>query len=253
LIRLSANSWSDGKERYMQSLFRRGRVVLWLLALTSLAIAPSPAVAAPIAIVPAGLNSGDTFHLIFLTDGGRDATSFDINDYNAFVQAEADAVGLNLINGQPISWYAIASTTAVDARDNIGNVAAPIFRLDGAPVALNEADMFNGLVPDSSVNLTPTGNVLDTVAWTGSNRSGVEASDMIYGNAGLGGTTSSAAVGLTKNVDGNARWLLQSFAPRTAVERFYAISGPITVVPEPTAIVLLLSAVSALVFRRASR
>ena len=37
-----------------------------------------------------GLQPGDAYHLFFVTDGMRDATSTDIADYNAFVRAEAE-------------------------------------------------------------------------------------------------------------------------------------------------------------------
>lgn len=69
-------------------------------------------------IIPAGLNPGDTYHLVFVTDGTRDAMSINIEDYNDFVQAEA---ALNpAITGTDIGvqYHAIASTATVDASDN---------------------------------------------------------------------------------------------------------------------------------------
>ena len=43
--------------------------------------------------VPDGLQPGDMYHLVFVTDGARDGESNAIADYNAFVQAEAERSG----------------------------------------------------------------------------------------------------------------------------------------------------------------
>ena len=40
--------------------------------------------------LPAGLNPGDEYQLVFLTSGQTDATSNDIGTYNIFVQGEAE-------------------------------------------------------------------------------------------------------------------------------------------------------------------
>ena len=37
-------------------------------------------------VVPPGLPVGDPYHLVFVTHQGRDATSSDIADYDAFVR-----------------------------------------------------------------------------------------------------------------------------------------------------------------------
>ena len=55
------------------------------------------------------LNPGDTYHLVFVTEGTRDATSTDIADYNAFVKAEAERPGATTEN-LGINWFAIGST-----------------------------------------------------------------------------------------------------------------------------------------------
>lgn len=67
--------------------------------------------------VPPGLNPGDEYHLVFVTEGTRDATSHDIADHNAFVQAEAEREGATT-EDFGIHWFAIGSTATVNARDN---------------------------------------------------------------------------------------------------------------------------------------
>ena len=60
------------------------------------------------------------YHLVLVTEGTRDATSSDIADYNAFVQAEAERDGA-VTQNFGIDWFVIASTATVHARD-AGNV-----------------------------------------------------------------------------------------------------------------------------------
>lgn len=50
----------------------------------------------PLALAtPSGLNPGDTFRFIFVTDGLTPATSADISTFNAFVQSEAAGATYN--------------------------------------------------------------------------------------------------------------------------------------------------------------
>ena len=44
---------------------------------------------AALVVVPPGLAPGAQYRLVFMTDGTRDATSTDINDYNTFVTNQA--------------------------------------------------------------------------------------------------------------------------------------------------------------------
>ena len=59
-------------------------------------------------LVPAGLNPGDTYQLVFVTAGGHNAYSTpDIGVYNAFVQAQAELFG-SITENYGIHWHAIA-------------------------------------------------------------------------------------------------------------------------------------------------
>jgi hypothetical protein len=114
---------------------------------------------AALVVVPADLAPGTQYRLVFVTNGTRDATSFDINDYNTFVtnQVTGSALATQLttagFNLGTITWKAIASTqaggssTGVTARDNTGtnpsSTGVPIYLIDGNRVANNNADLWD--------------------------------------------------------------------------------------------------------------
>ena len=99
-------------------------------------------------LVPTGINAGDGFRLLFVTSGGRDATSTDIDDYNAFVQ-EAAAAGHADIQPYSGLFRALASTDAVDAIDNTATThttaepGVPIWWLNGPKAADNYGDFYD--------------------------------------------------------------------------------------------------------------
>ena len=128
---------------------------------------------AAVVLTPAGLSPGDTYHLVFLTAGVRDATSSVIGDYNDFVTTEVASLIADLLAaGYPgVTWKVIGSTAAEDARDNIGVISDEIYRTDGVLVAANEAALFdassNHLL--ASINITQAAVSLGvSTAWTGS-------------------------------------------------------------------------------------
>ena len=89
-------------------------------------------------LVPEGVQPGDTYHLVFVTEGTRDAGSTDMADYNAFVQAEAERPGA-ITENFGIDWFAIGSTATVNARDN-AVVEAPVYLLDGLTKVANDLE-----------------------------------------------------------------------------------------------------------------
>jgi hypothetical protein len=50
---------------------------------------------------PVGLNPGDQFRFVFLTDDPSDATSFNISDYDAYVNSEANGA---TYDGTTVTW-----------------------------------------------------------------------------------------------------------------------------------------------------
>ena len=132
-----------------------------------------------VAFVP-DLPPGSIYHLAFVTNGGRDATSDQISDYDAFVNANADAnpdlAGIN--------WLSLGSTPTVDAIDHVP-ISGPIYRLDGELLANDQADLWDGdiLAP---INVTPSGAVF--------------RGDLVYTGSYLDGTAHPCSLGSPEDV-----------------------------------------------------
>jgi hypothetical protein len=121
-----------------------------------------------IATVPPGLNPGDTYRLVFVTSTTRDAASANIADYNTHVSAAAAAV--TELNALGTTWTCIGSTNAVNANANTltraSDPSAPIYRLDGAPVATGNTDLWDGSIANA-IKINELGNAVDVYVWTG--------------------------------------------------------------------------------------
>jgi hypothetical protein len=87
--------------------------------------------AGPVLTTPAGLSPGQSFRFAFVTDGITGASSSNIADYNNFVNSQA---GGATYNGVVVTWIAIASTSTVNAIDNVGQTATPVYLADGTRV-----------------------------------------------------------------------------------------------------------------------
>ncbi len=153
-------------------------------------------------VVPPGLQPGEQYRILFLTDGARDATSTDIADYDAFVTAEAES-------SPPMAalqtrWRAVAGTPGLSASEHTETVPGspganvPIYRPDGVRVETGSRQLWlarssNPLL--SSPAVTQTG-VLTTgvVVWTGTNPTGILAGAIALGRdrptAGTSGSRS---------------------------------------------------------------
>ena len=172
--------------------------------------------------MPAGLEPGDTFQLVFVTSTQRDPNSPLIDDYNQFVQSAANAAGIGDTVG--ITWKAIGSTAAVDARDN-AFVSAPVYRLDGVQVATSFDDLWDGVL-SNPINLTETGSFLTTIpysgqgsTWTGTDTSG---SATVYPL----GSGWNVTVGKSDKVDW--KWIAGSVWNSDHLH-FYSLSAVLTV------------------------
>lgn len=224
-----------------------------LLVLTVAVVGIASRSEAATIILPAGLNPGDHYRLIFVTSTTRDATSSNIADYNDFVSAVAasnpDLFGLG------VTWTAIGSTDTVNATDNIGASLSTvgIYRLDGAKVAAGTAGLFSfdGTMATyilAPVNITESGNAPVTLVWTGTADDGHGAgpySGVMY----TLGSTNVLAGGLDYD------WLFYDVPPATSLLPMYAISSEITVmgdaaVPEPGCIGLTALGAAFLLFAR---
>lgn len=207
-----------------------------LIAYAIIAATSTTVFAAPIT-QPGDLAPGDSYRLVFVTSTTRDATSSDIGDYNSFVAGVA--AGESGLAALGTTWKAIGSTTSVHAHDNtdsnpaVDGTGVPIYRLDGTRIANNYVDLW-----DSSL-IAPVATFEDGMAtamfsnrvWTGTVSSGFvnpsfplgATEDVIYGNP----------------LSAFSGWTTTSIVEDPSVPyHMYAMSGVITVVPEPSTSVL---------------
>lgn len=187
---------------------------------------------------PAGLNPGDHFRFVFVTDGIRNATSTNIADYDIFVNAQA---GGATYNGVVVNWLAIGSTDSVDAIDHVGQATAPVFLSDGTLVTntTTAAGIWSGaLVHDINLDLAASPVSPLFFVWTGTNPTGT----------GFGGPLGSATPQVGSTTDTNGAWISSGRSPSADLRNLYGISSILAVpqraVPEPSTLTLLGTAVS---------
>jgi hypothetical protein len=110
-----------------------------------------------------------------VTSTTRNALSSNIADYNAFVSAVATAVPE--LNAPGTTWWAIASSPTVDARDNTSTnhvsdgVGVPVYNLGGFVVANGNVQLWSGGIVNS-IRYTESGTPLVAGPWTGSDAIG---------------------------------------------------------------------------------
>jgi len=210
-------------------------IVSLIVICASFAVMPLAASAVPIT-VPTDLNPGDTYRLAFVTSATEFATSSNIADYNAFVTGVAN--GVPQLAALGTTWTAIGSTSTVDARDNTGtnpsSTGVPIYRLDDMRIADNNADLWSGGTNalQNPLNTTETNGLAPLIApWTGSLGDGTARPNNFLGSGSIvqGGNTSSTTVS----------WILGGQLSDSLSLPFYAMSGEITIVPEPSTMVLV--------------
>ena len=142
-----------------------------------------PEVPANWSLKPSGLPNGAQFRLLFLSSTKRTASSTDIATYNTFVQTRA-AAGHTDIQSYSSGFRAVGCTAAVDARDNTLTTGTgfPIYWLNGAKVADDYADFYDGSWDDEANDKNESGtNGPDTseqanYPFTGCAHNGTEAS-----------------------------------------------------------------------------
>lgn len=224
-----------------------------VFVLLLLACDPSLCRAGVILHTPGGLNPGDTFRFVFVTDGTIDATSSAISTYDAFVTAQA---GGATYNGRTVSWQAIGSTATVNAVDHVGLSTGGVFLASGTEVATSTTANLGGLWYDdpadpsganSGTLLHPidqdlTGQLLTEAVWTGT------AKSFPFGHTSvnpLGGTPGNPFAKPGYSGASNSDWIASTiFGDRyTNHYAMYGISEvltvPAAVVPEPSTFALL--------------
>ena len=193
-------------------------------------------------LTPAGLAVGDQFRLIFLSSTKRNALSTDIGDYNTFVQDRA-ATGHAGIQAYSGGFGVIGCTAAVDARDNTATTGTgvPIYWLDGAKVADDYADFYDGSWADEVNDKNESGadahdtSQSDNYPFTGCKNDGTEESAGAHSPRSLGSTDDNVRIGrlnstgtLQDPIDGNG------VAATTATRPMYGLSAVFEVSSSPS-------------------
>jgi hypothetical protein len=184
--------------------------------------------------VPAGLAPGDSYQLAFVTSVGTNATSSDINSYNSFVQAAADAAGIGSSEG--VTWSAIASTSAINANSN-AMVSTKVFNMGGQEVATGYTDFWDGShTLGVGIDFTEHGVGQGGNVWTGSNTDGTGA-----GIAGIN-VLGNAVANWGEATSSGTNWISRGTQPTSVNYSLYALSETLTVpVPEPETYAMLLA------------
>ncbi|MCA9258609.1 MAG: PEP-CTERM sorting domain-containing protein [Planctomycetales bacterium] len=169
-------------------------------------------------VTPEGVGPGTAYRLVYNTRSRTRAGSDDIEVYNSFAQASANAAGMGASEGAV--WKAIASTATVDARENIaGSDDVPIYNLAGQLVASGDADLWDGTL-SALLNYNEFGQLNNVDAWTGTLASGEK--DPVYH---LGSEAAASWCGRPSFSDGRWTAFITPFAD--SFLSIFAISEPI--------------------------
>ena len=146
------------------------------------------------ALKPTGLNAGDEFRLVFMTNTWRDATATDIAAYDAHIQASAagshDGGAHEAIKPYSSLFKVVGSTSAVDARDHIGanptntrHRDAPIYWMGGSRIAASNNSFWSTTWENwgTADRRSPAGVAVNSGTsndwhWTGTQDDGAKAS-----------------------------------------------------------------------------
>jgi hypothetical protein len=189
---------------------------------------------------PAGLNPGDSFRFVFVTGLTTNAASTNINFYNNLVAT--DSTGYTY-GGQPITWKAIVSTTAIDARDNVGGYGSntSIYMVEGTKVANNLTENAGGLW--SGNLLTPLNRKIDGTVLTVTNPQTITTERVWTGTwqngQGLVPQLGTPGPRYGRYDLSNNGWITQLTQNNTEISRLYGMSETFTIpVPEASTYVL---------------
>lgn len=154
------------------------------------------------ALIPDGMQTCDTFRLLFVTSTKGDASSPDIADYNGFVREDA-SMGHADIRVYKDHFRALASTEETDARDNTGTnpnvngAGEPIYWLNGPRIADGYVDFYDGAWDHTNPGRLPAGKAVefadDELVFTGSECDGTAAFAPLGGSETEGVSYTTAA------------------------------------------------------------
>jgi hypothetical protein len=193
---------------------------------------------------PAGLTPGESFRIVFDTDGTTLANSTSIATYNNFVNAQA---GGATYDGVAVTFAAIVSTSSVNAIDNVGQTQTPVFLADGTLVTTSTTS--SGLWSGSllhPIDEDLSGTLQSPLSiWTGTNSSGTAATPL--GSAKIGGTDPTLGFSDLTNaewVDNSHIFNSNTFASEYAISEVLVVAGA---VPEPSTLLMTGVGISAVI------
>ena len=193
-------------------------------------------------IAPTGLAAGSQYQILFVTADTIAGTSGAESDYNSFVQTEAAPLTAILPLGTTWLMRSRRRMTGANYNDASGNIsndpALPVFNTQGQEVSFSPFYLWAGPL-NAAVLYDQNGSAVHSQVWTGSVISGGEPVATLMGNA-LGQSTPTYGDSDTST----AGWLDAGTAPADSEYHVYALSSPISVVPEPATLVLFGSGIA---------
>ena len=175
-------------------------------------------------IVPNDLSPGAQYRILFVTSGTRNQNSRNINDYNTFVQTEADAATGDPFDG--ITFKVLGSTASRNARTNTGtdptpagDTGVPIYYYRGEKVADHYDDLYDG----SWDSLEPRDRNGDTIVGSPRTFTGTDP-DGTVGSIGTRQRPLGASSSITGQPKIRGRELNNRFSSSSPPSRFYALS-----------------------------
>ena len=193
-------------------------------------------------LIPTGLGPGDSFRLMFIPSTGTSAAASSTASYDNHVQSAA-AAGHTDIQAYSSAFKILGSTRATDARDHTGTtgVGVPIYWLNGAKVADNYADFYDGTWDEEAQGRRETGAVVNLTSawqiWTGSTHQGTELIGAGNNSRALGGASVSAnlvGVGKPNSTTSGHGPLAGETADKNGSKAVYALSDVFIVASNPT-------------------
>ncbi|MDP1561129.1 MAG: PKD domain-containing protein [Pirellulaceae bacterium] len=185
---------------------------------------------------PAGLVNGQKFRFVFVTSGKGDASSTNMATYDTFVRNAATAAGLNTYQGNNVNWYCLGYSSSVSVHTRVAaNAPESIYRLDGAKIADNGADLWDGSIANP-ISTSELGDTLDVHVWTGFQSNGTSPTNgsRIW-RLGSGSGNGTVLAGNSSATD--SHWAFQFNEGKFVQNHFYAVSDVLTAVTNeaPTA------------------
>jgi hypothetical protein len=205
-------------------------------------------------ITPAGLQPGQQFRIVFVTNTTTAALSSNITTYDMVVSGDATTAGLGTYAGSPVTWEAIGSTPTVNAITRLPADTVPLFLPDGTEVAASGAALWNtSAVPLlHAIDESAAGTAYPQIIYSGTDPSGHAISGFEIGSSsgntffGDSGSSSSAWIDDSGYYSQNHAHDLIGFSNVLTVPQAAAV-------PEPATLTLMLVGIGGLVGVRLAR